>query len=358
MSPLLGVLMPMYALNPQQQGTLGLAYALGLVAASLSAGPLVDLQGKRVVILMGLGLMGGALVEATRRDYLALMAVYAALGTGGGIVITAANSLAGEIAAERRASVLNFLNLFFGLGGVITTYAASYVLRPGPLCYSIAGLAAIAFAVNFLNRSTRRSGEVRFRMREIPALLSKPVLLLFCLLLFLYVACEVGVWNWLKLYLISSGFEMQTAGGIVSYGFALGMLLGRLVAARILVRVSAGNVLLSCGVLMVLATYAMVQFTSQRSVTIVVFVAGLVMAPVFPTTLAMVANRFPRGSATAIGIAITSGWLGLAVSSPLIGKVAASSNFKQALMLLPVMAEAMVLVQLVLKFSLYKTSST
>ena len=46
------------------------------------------------------------------------------------------------------------------------------------------------------------------------------------------------------------------------------------------------------------------------------------MAPVFPTTLAMVGNAFPRMSGTAIGFVITCGWAGLAVSSRLIGAIA------------------------------------
>jgi fucose permease len=357
MSPLLGALLPAYALNPHQQGTLGSVYALGLLLASLLAGPLVDLQGKRVAIVLGLAILGVALLQATRTDYLTLISVYAALGTGGGIVITAANSLAGEIAIARRASVLNFLNLFFGLGSVLTTYAASYLLRPVTLCTSIAALAGIAIAFNVFTPATKPVGQVRFRLNEIPRLLSRPALLLFSLMLFLYVACEVGVWNWLKLYLISLHFDIRTAGGIVSYGFALGMLLGRLLAMRLLVKISSANLLLACGVMMTAATYVMLQFHSRLGVTLAVFVAGLVMAPVFPTSLAMVADQFPRGSATAIGIAITSGWLGLAVSSPLIGAAAAGSSLQHALLLLPALAAAMVLVQLVLKFSLREIGS-
>ena len=46
------------------------------------------------------------------------------------------------------------------------------------------------------------------------------------------------------------------------------------------------------------------------------------MAPVFPTTLAIVGDVFPVMTATAMGIVITFGWLGLAVSSPVIGAVA------------------------------------
>ena len=55
---------------------------------------------------------------------------------------------------------------------------------------------------------------------------------------------------------------------------------------------------------------------------IAVFLAGVAMAPVFPTVLAMVADRFPTMTATAQGVAISSGWLGLAVSSRVIGSIA------------------------------------
>jgi fucose permease len=80
-----------------------------------------------------------------------------------------------------------------------------------------------------------------------------------------------------------------------------------------------------------------------------VFCAGLAMAPVFPTTLAIVADSFPRMPATAMGIVITCGWLGLAVSSPIIGWVAKSSGLKQALLLLPVLSVAMIVVNLLLR---------
>ena len=43
------------------------------------------------------------------------------------------------------------------------------------------------------------------------------------------------------------------------------------------------------------------------------------MAPVFPTTLAIVGDAFPRMTGTAIGFVITCGWTGLAVSSRIIG---------------------------------------
>ena len=69
----------------------------------------------------------------------------------------------------------------------------------------------------------------------------------------------------------------------------------------------------------------------------------------FPTTLAMVGDAFPRMTATAMGIVITSGWIGLMVSSPIIGGVAKSSGLQTALLLLPAFSVAMVLVNIVMR---------
>ena len=193
------------------------------------------------------------------------------------------------------------------------------------------------------------SGEASFRLNEVPALLSRPALILLCLFLFLYVACEVGVWNWLKTYLISLHFDPRSAGGVVSYGFAFGILVGRVVVSRVLIKVPSLTVTLASSILMVITTFAMLHLRSQTSITIAVFCAGLTMAPVFPTTLAIVGDTFHRGAATALGIVITCGWIGLAVSSPIIGALAENQNYQRGLMLLPFFSLLMVLVNLALR---------
>jgi fucose permease len=351
-APMLGALLPSYALTAQQQGILTFVNAAGLVIASLAAGPVIDLRGNKLGLLLGLALVAASLFAAPNAGgYSGLLVVYFVLGIGGGIVVTGANSLVGAMSPERRGPALNFLNLFFGLGGIVTTFAASYLFSPVVLCYSIATLTLVALAANAAAKMPGPSGEVSFRLSEVPALLSRPALILLSLFLFLYVACEVGVWNWLKTYLISVNFDPQTAGGVVSYGFAFGILVGRVVVSRILIKVPALTVLLVSAVLIALTTFMVLQLHSPTAIAVAVFCTGLAMAPVFPTTLAIVGDTFPRGTATAMGIAITCGWLGLAVSSPIIGAVASSSNLQKALLLLPIFAAAMVLVNLVLRSS-------
>jgi len=349
---MLGALLPSYSLNPGQQGVLTFVNAAGLVIASLSAGPVIDLRGNKSALLLGLGLVAASLFAAPNAGgYSGLLVVYFVLGIGGGIVVTGANSLVGAMSPDRRGSALNFLNLFFGLGGIVTTYAASYLFSPIVLCYSIATLTVVALLANAVPKMPGPSGELGFRVNEIPSLLSKPALILLSLLLFLYVACEVGIWNWLKTYLISVHFDPQTAGGVVSYGFAFGILVGRVVVSRVLIKVPAVMVLLSSAVLIGITTFAVLQMQSPTAITVAVFCTGLAMAPVFPTTLAMVGDSFPRGTATAMGIVITCGWLGLAASSPIIGALAEGDNYHRALMLIPVSALGMVLVNLVLRSS-------
>jgi fucose permease len=195
------------------------------------------------------------------------------------------------------------------------------------------------------------TGERGFKFSEAGALLGRPQLFLLSLLLFLYVSCEVGVWNWLTKHLIAQGIPERPALNILSLGFALGLLIGRVVVSRILIKVPAVTVTLVAAVLMAITTYGMLQTTDAGIAAVLVFFAGVAMAPVFPTTLAMVGDAFPRMTATAMGIAITSGWIGLAVSSRVIGAIAGtdSTRIKTALLVLPVCSVAMILVNLALR---------
>jgi fucose permease len=94
----------------------------------------------------------------------------------------------------------------------------------------------------------------------------------------------------------------------------------------------------------------MLRTSNATAAAVLVFIAGLSMAPVFPTTLAIVGNAFPRMTGTAIGFVITCGWAGLAVSSRLIGAIAGDDpvRLKRALLLIPASAVLMIGVNLVI----------
>lgn len=340
------------ALSDSQVGFIFTAQALGLTIASISVGPLIDSKGKKVGLLLGLGLVAVALYGlAITAGYEMTVTFAVLLGLGGGIIVTGANALVSDINPANRGSVMNGLNLFFGLGGLVTPLLASGLLGGDPvkLAYFAAALTTITLAVHFMTKMPAPTGERGFKAGEMNSLLSQPVLYLLAAFLFLYVACEVGVWNWLAKHLIAQGLPESTALRILSLGFALGILLGRVAVAPVLIKVPAATVTLVSAVLMAVTTYGMLQTNDPTSAGVAVFLAGLAMAPVFPTTLAMVGGAFPNRTATAMGIVITCGWLGLLVSSPIIGSVAGSSGLRTALLLLPVFSVLMVIVNLVMR---------
>jgi fucose permease len=70
---------------------------------------------------------------------------------------------------------------------------------------------------------------------------------------------------------------------------------------------------------------------------------------VFPTALAIAGDVFRLRTATAMGFVITCGWVGLAVSSPIIGYIAGRASLGTALLILPAFSVAMILVNLAIR---------
>ena len=275
------------------------------------------------------------------------------MGIGAGIILTGANALGSDVSESKRAAVLNFLNVFVGLGGLATPFVAGNLLLGDAIRVAYAG-AIITAATFVLHLVTKMPTPVR-AASDVPsqgssAVFKRPVLYVFALIIFLYTACEFGIWNWLVKYLLTRGIAESSALNILSLGFALGLLLGRVAIAPVLIKIRPLNVVLGAAVLMAITTYSVLQVSDPKMAAIAVFCAGLAMAPVFPTTLAVLANIFQQGTATAIGFTITCGFTGLTVSSPIIGWLSGTdpSGLGTGLMVLPIFSIVIVGITLVL----------
>jgi fucose permease len=354
---MLGTILPdlsaRFRLTPKQDGTIAFCQALGLILASIGVGPLIDYEGKKVGLVLGLALSALAVAMLPRSSgFRSIAARMFLLGTGGGIIVTAANALGSDVDPAHRATALNLLNIFFGLGGFATPFVSANLLgrNSARLCHLIAGLVIVTMAVNLFAPIPSVTSAQTFVFLDLESILARPILWLCALLLFLYVACEVGVWNWLVQHLIAQGVPQARALNVLSFAFALGLLIGRLAASQILISVSGLTVTLAASILMAILTFAMLQ-TRNTAAWIFTFLAGMAMAPVFPTTVALLGDAFPRMTGTAIGIAITSSWIGLAVSSRIIGSIAGgdSTRLKKALLVLPGMSVLMIAVNLALR---------
>jgi fucose permease len=354
---MLGTILPdlskRFSLSPNQNGKIAMMQAVGLMIGSFFVGPLIDVYGVKIGLLIGLGLVTAALFGLRgAAGFTSIAGFMLLLGTGGGAIVVGANGLPPFIKIEslETAGVFNLLNLFFGLGGLITPLVAANLFKNNSarLLIFAASITALTFAFSGITGMPAPSGTVAFSPAQAGSLLGNVPLLLLALFLFLYVACEVGVWNWLARHLIAQGLPESRALTILSLGFALGLLLGRVAVSPVLSSVTPERVLLASAVLMAVTTFLMLQGGSPTMAWALVFLGGIAMAPVFPTTLAVVSARFAETAATATGIAVTAGWLGLVCSSPIIGGIAGDDpkRLKKALLLLPVASVLMAIVML------------
>ena len=360
---MLGTILPnlsdRFRLTPAQNGTIAFAQAVGLIIASVGVGPLLDNEGKRIGLILGLALIAIALYALPRSPgFRSILFLLFLLGMGGGIVVTGANALVSDIGGAHRAIALNLVNLFFGLGGLATPFVSANLFKSNwvRLCYTVASLTIVALAIQAVTSMPAPTGgaSLRFLVADAGPVLGRPLLFLLGLFLFLYITCEVGVWNWLPRHLIAQGIPESRALNILSLGFALGLLVGRIGVSPILMRVPAIDVTLAASAAMAVTTFLMLRTRKPTAAFALVFLAGVSMAPVFPTTLAIVGDAFPRMTGTAIGFVITCGWVGLAVSSRIIGAIAGPdpARLKKALLVIPASAVLMVGLNLAMRSAL------
>jgi fucose permease len=355
---MLGTILPelsdRFHLSPSQNGTIASAQALGLILASLAAGPLIDSEGKKLGLILGLAFISIALFALPRSPgFRAVLLLMFLLGVGGGMLVTAANALVSDVGEAHRGVALNLVNLFFGLGGLATPFIAANIFGRNwvRLCYTVASLTVVTLVIQMLTKMPAPTGAGGFVLTDAGPVLGRPLLFLIGLFLFLYIGCEVGIWNWLVRHLIAQGIPESRALNILSLGFALGLLIGRAGILPILVHVPAISVTLIGSVAMAVTTFLMLRTSKPSASLVLVFLCGLSMAPVFPTTLAIVGDAFPRMTGTAIGFVITCGWIGLAVSSRIIGAIAGGDplRLKKALLVIPASAVLMVGFDLVIR---------
>lgn len=346
---LLGTLLPELSrtFTPAQGGSIASVQSLGLVVASLLTGPVIDRAGAKAGVLCGLGLIAVSLsLLPSAHAYVPVLLTMLLVGLGGGVISTSSNTMASSLGGAHGAGMINLLNVFFGLGGLATP-ALGALLSPAILCRAIATIAASTLIFYALTPFSAPAGRQGLSISE-GRLLLRPLFVLMAVFLFLYVAAEVGIWNWLAAYLTGKGIPATQALHVLSFGFATGIIAGRVIVTRVLRRFRPATVTLACSLLMAITTSALLLATGPVSAGIAVFCAGLSMAPVYPTTLAQVSDAFPRGTASAIGIAITMGWIGVAVSSKIIGGIAGDNpnRLGTALLVIPAFSILMCLVNL------------
>ena len=342
----LGVLLPAlstsFHLGPAAEGRLFPANFLGFIGGVLLCGSLSDRLGRKAVLLGGVAAyaLGLAVFSSSGTFALALLAT-ALIGAGSGAMETVASVLAVDLFPERRAFLLNALQVAFGAGatfspalvhGLLIAGTSWRVLYVGLAVLNVALFLALAFQPVVETRHEREALD----WAALRAILRQPVFQVLCLSQALYVGAEVGFTSWMPTYFLRRLPGGAAWAGTVVTVFWLAMTAGRIATGSLVTRLPLMrlNLFLALGGA-VGAALALV-WAVPLAVLVFVGLTGLCFSGIFGLILAEAGERYPRFAGTTLGAVVAAGGIGGAVIPWAVGALAgAGLDWRGALLLVP-----------------------
>jgi len=320
---------PAVPLTQEQLGRLGALAFAGLVMGILMTGPMADRWGMKAFALIGNGLTAFSLAAmAASPSYPVLGVSLFLMGLGAGILDMVLSPIVSALNPDRRAVALNWLHSFYCVGAVVTILAGTLALKAGvswrgscllllPLpVYLLAAFAPLKFP-------SLQDKEERTRVRTI---LKEKWFIAAVVALFLGGATELGMAQWLPAYAETALGFPAWAGGTALLLFSLAMAGGRMAVGAwggkanpfhmMAWGCSLSVVFFLCGSFLPFPTLALAACIA----------AGFTGSALWPTMLAVSANRYPEGGASMFGVLAAMGNAGGIMMPWIVGWVADKSN--------------------------------
>jgi fucose permease len=352
-------------------GTFLLVNAVGAVLAYAVSGPIIDRIGTKVALLAGSvsvigSMIGFALIITRVQATSALILIFLCslvLGFGANAIVAAGHALVAEVADTRRNSVLNLLDICFGLGLASLPLVVQALQRQGGIeliFWSLGALTVVLLLLIVTSRFPAPTQSHSSGTGEAVSLFGNPSFLLLALALFMYVGAEVAVGKWVVTFmerdasiLASQGvtgaqlvemsrmspdvlnkfFEADPIGvAIAGYAlrtlslFAIALLVGRLVSSVLLGVLRVNSVFLMTAGSLLTAVSLLIAFTasSAGTVRLGLIAAGFGMGPIFPTSVGLASVMNPRIAGTAMSWVMGVGFAGLLVIPPAVGYISSA----------------------------------
>jgi len=353
---ILGAIMPSLfekiQFNKSEAGNLFFTMNLAMLVMSLFFGPIVDRFGfKSFLIICSVLVAFSLLLFTAASSYAVILVAAIFLGFGGGGLNGGTNALTSDIHPEKRSSALNLLGIFFGFGALTIPFLIGAWLENIGL-RSILVLAIVLSLVPlflFLTFSfPKAKHEQGFPLLHAAHVIKNPLLWLCGFLLFFQSGNEFTVGGWISTYLHESfGFTAKTASFLLA-GYWAAIMGGRLASTKVLRVLRNTNLILLSAMVSLCGAVLMVLSPSRFLAGLAAVVLGLGFAAIFPTTLAVVGEAFPRLSGTAFSVVFAVATLGGMTSPWLVGKIAHAYSLKQGMFIPVVNCSMIILIQIII----------
>jgi fucose permease len=341
-------LMPRLAIDRGRFGTLISTFMFTCLVVSLIIGVTTDKIGYKPVAIAGFVAASlGIFLIARSRTYASAVPCCFLLGIGAMALNTAGNTLIPVVlfGGKNPAAASNLGNVFFGLGLFLTPLIVSYLFRKTTYekAVSLLGvLILIPVAPAMLAAYPKASAG--FVFSEAVSLLAEPIVLVGAVVLLLYSSVETSFCNWLTPYAkeifgrarsnSDEGAIDAKAQRMLSF-FAIAMMAGRLITSQVPAITQYGSRIIG-GVMLASAAiiFGMSAVKKAAHVPLLALLAGLMLAPCFPTTVGIIYAKHPANFGSVFGVIFAGAMLGGVVVPKAIGNLAKGATIQKSLRLL------------------------
>lgn len=322
-------------LNNEQFGRIGSVTFVGVVGAIFATGPLADRFGPKLFALIGNALVAvGLAALALSRSYNAVLVASFVLGVGAGTLDMVLSPIVGALKPENKSSAMNWLHSFYCTGSVLTVLIAAGALKlnigwrtTSAIMIVLPVLVIAGFMAMRVPALVHESVE-RHRLRE---LLRIPYFWAAMAAIALGGATELGMSYWLPAYAEKSLGYTRFIGAMGFTGFLAAMAAGRIGVGVVSTPANVMKLLMLCctGSAIFIVGASFLPWPGLALACCVL--SGLAGSALWPSMLAVAADRFPRGGGTMYAAMGAAGNAGALVMPWIVGVAADHSTMARGL---------------------------
>lgn len=317
-----------FRLSELQIGLLLSINSLGYLLASMFTGWLSTKTGLKFVCLLAFGSMAvsGVFIYFSA-GYTLFTLSYFLMYIGNGILEISLAILAARIFIRNTGTMMNLAHFFYGLSSMAAPFFASIMmgwhmfgaqLDWRGMYFIMLSLAVLPFAAAALPRFPRdeRKSEDRISMKMF--LRDRAAWLIVAVLSF-GVVSELAIAGWLVNFLEKAyNWDTKASSGMLS-AFFLFFMLARLVLGPVTDKIGYVKSLVVFAAASGVCSLAAVALGEPGAVLFAL--AGLGIAPIYPTVMALLAKRYPNGTENAITVTVTILGISVVIGNFLVGAI-------------------------------------
>lgn len=325
-----------------RESELGLLFAfqsIGFVSFVLLGGYLIDRYNIKLVSVLGqLHLSLGLLILSKAEAFSTAIFGFCLVGISGALIEVSTNTTISYLYQDKRASSLNLLHVYFGVGALIGPLFSAFLLNTGLKWQSVYLyafiLSGITLGLFLIQRFPERVEVDKVDFSLFFKILKSRWTILLGIAIACYVGAEMGTNNWVILYMERELSAKKIVASFFLTNFWLAMTVGRVLCVFLGKKIKEENLLFSLSISSVIF-YVLFLFSFKLlSSGLFLILLGFSFSGIFATIIALGASRFPQALGTINGIIMTAVGVGFMLFPWLIGVISTFSSLRIGMFLI------------------------